>query len=73
MHQIYRKIERGDLSREQLEFWRDWSAGQAGPCASKVHYACIAQLEGLTKPIPHRRRSVGSWEPVELSWRHKSG
>jgi hypothetical protein len=52
MWQIYRKIERGELSRAQLEYWRDRTTEMAGPWASKVHYACVLQLEGIAPPLP---------------------
>jgi len=67
MYQIYKKIQNGTLSQEQLEFWRDRAADLSGPWADKIHNACILQLEKITTPLP--RRDNNQTSIVEIRWK----
>lgn len=66
MNGIYQKIQHGELTKSQLEFWRDRTETMNCAWASKIHNACILQLEGVTTPPPKKEYKTSI---VELKWK----
>ena len=71
MNGIYRKIERGELPRDQLVFWRDRTETMSGPWASKVHNACILRLDGIVDTTPPPEIDELKSNQVELKWKSR--